>query len=163
MSKKKKNYYYFGDDFFPPLRMKTHRTQSVYSPRNTQSSNPLSQRCAVAAVLVLTFLMDTRQMKRTYSGSLCANVLVLHCLWFLPKSKPHSSLGALCCHRWRWRMALAWWVPAGMSGHTCSGRGVACPPLARCPFTCDSCEAVAPRMLALDPSTSGLPAGGQGV
>lgn len=94
-------------------------------PRQHREMAPLSG-CRVQLCL-FNALMDNRQIKRMYSGSLCVNVLVFHSLWFLPKSKPYSSFSIVCCHHCQWLMALVWWVPTVMSGHRCSGWGVSVP------------------------------------
>lgn len=105
----------------------TYPTDSCYSPETLKEKwVERGGSCVCFSVL-----MDNRQMKRTYSGSSCANVLVLHSLWFVPESKLCSSFGVFSCHHCQWLMAVAQWMPAWASGLRCLEWGsAACPSLA---------------------------------
>lgn len=105
----------------------TYPTDSCYSPGTPKEK--WVQRGG--SCVCFSVLMNNRQMKRTYSGSSCANVLVLHNLWFVPKSKLCSSFGVFSCHHCQWLMAVAQWMPAWASGLRYSEWGsAACPSLA---------------------------------
>lgn len=161
----KRNFCYFSNKKKNNLRlpMVTYRTHSAYmAPKTCGAITPFSA-LRVGSCVCFNVLMDNRQMKGTYSGSLCVNALVSRSLRFLPKSKPDSSLGVFCCHRCRWLMAFralrvpAWNEWAQMLGVGVGGRGgssMPCP-WPDAPLTQDSCETVAPCVVALESSMSG--------
>lgn len=137
----------------------TYPTDSCYSPETPKEK--WVQRGG--SCVCFSVLMNNRQMKRTYSGSSCAIVLVLHNLWFVPKSKLRSSFGVFPCHHCQWLMAVALSMPAWASGLRCSEWGsAACPSLAWCPPPIrDSCSCSL-CMLELEPSMSVWLNGSQG-
>lgn len=68
--------------YAPAPRMDTYHAHSAYSSETHRAIIPFSALCSGSCVC-FTVLMDNRQIKRMYSGSLCVNVLVSRSLWFL--------------------------------------------------------------------------------